>query len=94
VEQVQAGAVPALTRALRAVMGEEQWARFKALNPPRDTVYALTNGITDMYGMGSLPEAPGSAGPSASIGEQSKPTSNGATGSTSLEPATELTPTG
>lgn len=68
--------------AIATLFGEEQWARFNALNPSVPDLAALIRGLWGEYGV-SLGEAWSSPAPSATGGATRNPTSNGSTGSTS-----------
>ena len=51
-------------RALRALLGPEQWSAFKAADPPpvRDDLNDLMSAVMGAYGFGSAGESPASSG--------------------------------
>lgn len=51
-------------RALRALLGPDQWARFKAADPPpvRDDLNDLMTVVMGAYGFGGAGESPASSG--------------------------------
>lgn len=51
-------------RALRALLGPDQWAAFKAADPPpvRDDLSDLMSAVMGAYGFGSAGESPASSG--------------------------------
>lgn len=76
-----------IRRAVRVILGSEQYERFVEQQVTLDDVGALIDGLAGLYGFESPGESLASSGSSRSNGNRSRPTSKRATNSTSANSA-------
>jgi hypothetical protein len=81
---VEALATGSLTSMLAGVLGEKQYARFKALGATRDDGLRLIAGLDELYGADEG-NSSASSGPSGVTSGRSRRTSGGTTASTSAK---------
>jgi hypothetical protein len=80
-----------IARVFLVLLGPEQYARFKALEPKASEMSTLLEGVQQLYGMGA--DSPGSRASGVSSpndSESSRPTSDASTPSTSPEPSSDV----